>query len=81
MSLMPNRIGFLIVELRPLDNLILSRVTCACNQSIELDVDFAFCACSRFSPMGRDPEVEGDVSRVVVTVRKGETKKGPIRIS
>ena len=68
-GLMSNQIGFLISELRPLDNLILSRVKHACNQSIELDVDFAFRARSRFSPGGRDG------SGVMVAVRKGETKK------
>ena len=60
-KLKSNRIGLLIVELRPLENLINSRVKRACTEwdglCIELRSAHAF---SR----NREPEVEGDDSRV-----------------
>ena len=58
-KLKSNPIGFLIVELRLLDNSIHSRVKRACT---EWDWICLLCMLEIFS-RGREPEVEGDNSR------------------
>ena len=70
-ELKSNRIGLLLVELRQLDSLIRSRA----KRPYRMGLGYALYCVLRmleiFSP-GREPEVEGDDSLVVVAVEKRE---------
>ena len=73
-----NQIGFIIVKLRPLDNLILSQVKHAFNSHLTSHlVGRGLCVLGMLEifPGGREPEVDRDGSRVVVAVRKRRKEK------